>query len=87
MKVQIEEAAKMDLSKLDTQVAIRILKFLRERLTKLDNPRSIGDPLKGSTLGDFWRYRVGDYRLICKINDANIEVIVVKIGHRSKVYR
>jgi len=86
-KIQIEESAKMELSKLDAQVAIRILKFLHERVAKLDNPRSIGDPLKGSTFGDFWRYRVGDYRLICKINDAKIEVIVVKIGHRSKVYR
>jgi mRNA interferase RelE/StbE len=86
-KVQIEESAKADMSRLGRQVAIRILKFLHERVANLEDPRSIGDALKGSRLGDFWRYRVGDYRLICKIEDAEIEVVVVKVGHRSKVYR
>lgn len=86
-KVQIGESAKADVAKLDRQVAIRILKFLHERVANLENPRSIGDALKGSRLGDFWRYRVGDYRLICKIEDARIEVVVVKVGHRRQVYR
>ena len=53
----------------------------------LDNPRSIGEALKGSTLGEFWKYRVGDYRVIASIEDRALCVLVVKIGNRHEVYR
>jgi mRNA interferase RelE/StbE len=53
----------------------------------LENPRDIGEALKGSTLGEFWKYRVGDYRLICRIVDARITIIVIRVGNRREVYR
>ena len=57
------------------------------RVATLDNPRSIGEALKGSTLGEFWKYRVGDYRIIASIDDLALCVLVVKIGNRREVYR
>ena len=72
---------------LDAQHAKRILKFVRERVAKLENPRSLGKPLQGSRLGEFWRYRVGDYRLICKIEDDRLLVLVLRSGHRKEIYR
>ncbi len=72
---------------LDPSVARRILKFLVERITPLKDPRSIGEALKGSKLGDFWKYRVGDYRLICSIEDGELKVLVLHIGNRREVYR
>ncbi|MDP2266791.1 MAG: type II toxin-antitoxin system RelE/ParE family toxin, partial [Thiobacillus sp.] len=59
--IEIDDAAKSDLAKLDRQIARRITAFLRERVAVLDDPRSIGEALKGSRLGEFWKYRVGDY--------------------------
>jgi mRNA interferase RelE/StbE len=85
--VKIEKAAKGDLAKLDAQIACRILKFLHNRLAGRDDPRSTGEALKGSELGEFWKYRVGDYRIICRLEDSTITVFVVRIGHRSKVYK
>ena len=56
-------------------------------MAKLEDPRSIGEALKGSKLGDFWKYRVGDYRLISSIEDGVMRILVVKIGNRRDVYR
>jgi len=56
-------------------------------LPKLDDPRSIGEVLHGSRLGEFWKYRVGDYRLICKIEDDRLVVLVLRIGDRKEIYR
>ena len=64
-----------------------ILKFLHQRVAKLDDPRSIGKALHGSRLGEFWKYRVGDYRLICKIEDDRLIVLVLRVGHRKEIYR
>ena len=86
-QIKLDEAAKKDLAKLDKQLARRITAFLRERVAVLDDPRSIGEKLKGSTLGDFWKYRVGDYRIISKIEDDAVRILVVKIGNRREVYR
>jgi mRNA interferase RelE/StbE len=86
-KVELDRAAERDLDKLDPQIARRILKFLYERVAQLDDPRSIGEALKGSTLGEFWKYRVGDYRVISSIEDAAVRVLVVEIGNRREVYR
>ena len=76
-----------DLGRLDPPQRKRILRFLHERLTPLDNPRSIGQALHGSRLGEFWKYRVGDYRLICKIEDNRLLILVLRVGHRREVYR
>ncbi len=86
-KVELDRDAERDLDKLDPQIARRILKFLYERVAQLDDPRSIGEALKGSTLGEFWKYRVGDYRVISSIEDAAVRVLVVEIGNRREVYR
>ena len=61
--------------------------FLRDRVAGLDDPRSIGEALKGSRLGEFWKYRVGDYRIISCIEDGALRILVVKIGNRREVYR
>jgi mRNA interferase RelE/StbE len=85
--VELAASADRELSKLDAQHARRILKFLHQRLAKLANPRSFGKALHGSELGGFWKYRVGDYRLICKIEDDRLIVLVLRIGHRREIYR
>lgn len=86
-RIEFDDAAKKDLAKLDKQVARRITTFLRERLAVLDDPRSLGEALKGSRLGDFWKYRVGDYRIIAHIEDGQLRILVVRIGNRREVYR
>jgi mRNA interferase RelE/StbE len=86
-KVELSAAADRELSKLDAQHTRRILTFLHERVAKLDDPRTIGKALHGSRLGEFWKYRVGSYRLICKIEDNRLVVLVLRVGHRKEVYR
>jgi mRNA interferase RelE/StbE len=77
--------AQKQLDDLDKIVSRRILKFLYERVGQLENPRRIGDRLQG-TLSKFWKYRVGDYRIICSMEDEKLVVVVVRIGHRREVY-
>lgn len=86
-RIEISETAEKQLGKLDRPVAQRIRTFLRERVSVLDDPRSIGDALKGSELGEFWKYRVGDWRLICEIRDKEILITVLSLGNRREVYR
>ena len=86
-KIELDRAAVRDLDKLDQQVARRILAFLHGRVAFLDDPRSIGEALKGSRLGEFWKYRVGDYRVIARIEDDALRVLVVRAGRRDRVYR
>jgi mRNA interferase RelE/StbE len=83
--VELSRKAERTLGKLERQQAKRILAFLSERVATLDDPRSIGKALRGA--GELWRYRVGDYRLICKIEDERVVGLVLRIGHRSDVYR
>lgn len=82
----LPEAAR-ELRKLDRQVAARLLQFLDKRVRDADDPGSIGEPLRGERFGAYWKYRVGDYRLICSIQDQRIVVTVVRIGHRRDVHR
>jgi mRNA interferase RelE/StbE len=85
-KIELTPEAKANLSKIDSVNVKRILKFLYERLQTRDNPRETGESLKGA-LRTFWRYRVGDYRIICRIEDQVITIFVVALGHRRDVYR
>ena len=85
--VELAESADRELGKLDAQHRKRILKFLHERVARLDDPRSIGEALHGSQLGEFWKCRVGDYRLIAKIEDDRLVVLVLRVGHRREIYR
>lgn len=86
-KVELHDDARRDLRKLDPQVVRRILRFLKDRVEGADDPRCLGEALKGSRLGDLWRYRVGDYRVVADIRDGLLVVLVVHIAHRSQVYR
>ena len=85
--VELAESASRELEKLESPQRKRILKFLRERVAKLENPRRIGQALRGSRLGEFWKYRVGNYRLICRIEDGRLVVLVLRVGHRKEIYR
>ena len=85
--VKLDHAAERDLDKLDPQVARRILAFLFGRVARLEDPRCIGAALKGSEMGAYWKYRVGDWRIICEIRDAQIVVYVLAVGNRREVYR
>ncbi len=85
-QIKFDDSAKKDLARLDKQIARRITAFMRERIAPLDNPRVIGEALKGSELGEFWKYRVGDFRIIASIEDSAVRILVVKIGNRREVY-
>lgn len=85
--VEFTETALRELDKLDKSTWLRIRRFLTGRVAKLDDPRSIGEALHGTKLGDFWKYRVGDYRLICSIEDHRFVVLVLRIGNRREIYR
>lgn len=85
--IELADGAVKDLSKLDKPIAKRIVTFLRERVAQLDDPRSIGEALRGPELGDFWKYRVGDFRVIAAIEDARLLVLVVRVGNRREVYK
>lgn len=85
-KIEFDEKAKNELLKIDNQDRKRILKFIDERLLRLDNPKKIGDPLKGNLSG-FWRYRVGSYRIICSFNETELTILAIHIAHRSNVYK
>lgn len=85
--VELDPAAERELGKIDQQTARRILAFLHGRVALLDDPRSIGEALKGSKLGAFWKYRVGDHRIVASIEDGALRILVVRIGNRKQVYR
>ncbi len=86
-KVELSSLARNNLEELDPQHARRILAFLLERVAGLDDPRGIGEALKGSRLGALWKYRIGDYRVIASIEDSALRILVVRIGNRREVYR
>ena len=86
-RIEYDRNVQRDLDKLDPQIARRIIRFLGERVANLDDPRSIGEALRGSKLGEFWKYRVGDYRIIASIEDEALRIYVVQIGDRKEVYR
>lgn len=86
-KIELDRQAERELDKLDPQAARRILIFLHRRVAPLDDPRSLGEALRGAQLGDFWKYRVGDYRMIAAIEDRVLRILVLRIGHRREVYR
>lgn len=86
-KIELSVHAQKTLRNLDRQVTKRIVTFLEERVSLLDDPRSLGEALRGPELGKYWKYRVGDYRIITDIQDKHITIIVLRIGNRREVYR
>lgn len=85
-QVEYADSALRQLRKLDREVARRILDFMDERVAGTDNPRVLGQALSGR-LRTYWRYRMGDYRVICDIEDEVVRIVVLEIGHRREVYR
>jgi mRNA interferase RelE/StbE len=85
-RIEITRTAKKQIMKLARTAQRAIQRFLRERLACCENPRQWGKALQGEQRG-LWRYRVGDFRLICDIRDETITVVVLEIGHRKDVYR
>jgi mRNA interferase RelE/StbE len=85
-RIEITRTAEKQITKLHRVAQKSIQRFLREKLVPAENPRQWGKPLHGEKRG-LWRYRVGDYRLICDIQDEKITVMILEIEHRKSVYR
>lgn len=85
-KIEYTDTARTQLRKLDKQTARRILDYMDERVAGADDPRRLGKALTGP-LGGLWRYRIGDWRVICDIEDDILRVLVVRIGDRKDIYR
>ncbi|MCG6117081.1 MAG: type II toxin-antitoxin system RelE/ParE family toxin [Aquimonas sp.] len=86
-RIEFDALAERELDRIDPQNARRILAFLHGRLARLEDPRSLGEALKGPKLDTFWKYRVGNYRIISRIEDGAVLILVVRIGNRKDVYR
>jgi mRNA interferase RelE/StbE len=86
-RVELSPVAQKGVGGLDPAFVRRILKFLHERVAPLEDPRCIGEALKGSELGESWKYWVGEYRFICAIEDGELLILVLRIGNRREVYR
>ena len=85
-RIEFVTSAEREFAKLDPQTAARVLRFLRDRVAVRDDPRTLARPLKGQGPETYWRFRVGDYRLIAVIDDDTVRVLVLRIGHRREVY-
>ncbi|AWB66272.1 type II toxin-antitoxin system mRNA interferase toxin, RelE/StbE family [Saccharobesus litoralis] len=85
-KIEWDDHALKDLKKLDKQTQKDIVKYLKTRISTADSPRQFGKSLVGDKIG-LWRYRVKDYRIICKIEDDRLVVVVLRTSHRKNVYR
>jgi mRNA interferase RelE/StbE len=83
--IEFDPAAFKELSRLDNPIQRRILRYLRERLSGDENPHRLGKALRGEKVG-LWRYRVGDYRVVCAIEEERERIRVLRIGHRRSVY-
>jgi mRNA interferase RelE/StbE len=86
-RIEFDEVAARTLRKLHPTIVTRILRFLNDRLALEADPRRLGEMLTGARYKSLWKYRVGDYRLIARIDETRIVISVVEIGHRSSVYR
>ena len=85
--IKYTETSSKQLKKLDRQTSLRVLDYMDERVALLADPRTLGKNLKGPKMGEYWRYRVGDVRVICNILDGQMTVLVIEIGNRREVYR
>lgn len=85
-RVDYAATAKRQLRKLDKQAAQRIVDYMDGKVLTRDDPRSLGKALAGP-LGDLWRYRIGNYRVVCDIQDEVLRILVVRVGRRDQAYR
>ncbi len=84
--IEFEPTALKELHKLGLEPKRRIARTLEQRIATLDDPRSLGTALVGEWSG-YWRYRIGDYRVIARIEDERVVILVVRVAHRREVYR
>ena len=84
--IEFHPQAAKELRKLDRTAAARIIRTLEQRIAPLDDPRTLGSPLVGEHAG-YWRWRIGDYRVIARIEDERITILVIRVAHRREVYR
>lgn len=84
-KIRWDKRAEKDLKKLDKAFAKQIIRYMTEDIANLVNPRAFGKGLRYEKYG-LWRYRVENYRIICRINEDSVEILVVKVGHRKDIY-
>lgn len=84
--IEYDRRVLKELKKLDRKIQGQILDFFDERIAPSPDPRHTGKSL-ASYFSGLWRYRIGDYRAVCRIEDSNLIVLVVRVGHRSKVYK
>ena len=84
--IEFVPAAAKELKKLDRGEAARIVSTLEKRIATLDDPRSVGAPLKGEHEG-YWRWRIGDYRVIARVENERVLILIVRVAHRRDVYR
>ncbi|XGU48421.1 type II toxin-antitoxin system RelE/ParE family toxin (plasmid) [Fusobacterium necrophorum subsp. funduliforme] len=82
----LSDDVKKQLKKMDKYVALLLLKEMQKTLNNIENPRYIGKALTGNKKG-LWRYRIGNYRVICDINDTNLIILALEVGHRKSIYR
>lgn len=85
-RIELTDDAAKQLKKMGHTDAKRIRDYLRSRVQPLEDPRQLGEPLTGQ-LSELWRYRVGDYRIIASIEDEEICILVIRVGHRRDIYR
>lgn len=85
-KIEFEQEAEKELARIDRQQAKRILKYLFERIATPEDPRRFGKALRFNLFG-FWKYRIGNYRVVCDIQDETVTVLVLRVGHRRKIYK
>jgi len=86
-KIRYTKTAQKNLDKLPLEITKRIFNFLEKRILILENPRNTGEALKGNLLKKYWKYRVGNYRIITEIKDKELIILVISIGHRKEVYK
>ena len=85
--IEYADSALKKLKKLDRPIALAIFEYMDERVVTADDPRSLGKKLVGPIYGIYWRYRVGDARIICDIKDEKLIILVIEVGHRKDIYR
>jgi len=83
--IEVSDIAEKQLRKLDRPIQKRLIDWLDDRISGCKNPRHFGEPLHGGMAG-LWRYRIGHYRIICEIQEQQLIVLVLAIGHRRDVY-
>jgi mRNA interferase RelE/StbE len=83
--IEYDPRVEKDFRKLDTAIQKEILDYMDTRIATSENPRAYGKPLRHAMKG-LWRYRVQDYRIVCDIQDERLVVLVLAVGHRSRVY-